>query len=670
MEKEKELTTIDWKKIIDLFDSKYTCAIFSRQLESLELIFKNRRYGATVSEFSHLAVLLDRCIARVLNDKVEFVHPCINIMTIMGMPFIRERSFEEVMNRELLVDALRVLATPFSSELLFENRHPELVIAAAESLSMFLDPVRGFDLDLGTSNGRSIPLAYDNNINFILLSESGAIPMIVDCLKRCCRTEPEKAYAIYSALVILCRDMAYSTCCGEVTVQAGVHEIIPKMLSLHFADSVVKDTIQLMWNLLEVGGDDAAESMLCDDNCIIALTKTLENMLECGYKVREKEVRNELLAVLLFICKDMHAPSVFVRAGTTVLMLKHCTWSEESKPFNTAAKEDFEMYQFMWYILKYLARDWRNLGIICDLNFINALMNPLRVNNLSLKIRKFSRKQIVSLQNQAIEILGELMDSLLHIFVEFRAPQILFEMIFARKAADAHMEQVPRIMGLINVYAMACTKYPDCGYLKPIATPEVISGLVDLLETCTDLFNPICELVSTITRTFKTCRYSSGEMLTYMIMRLSDGGMEPRSQYLALKCAWSTMANTVARLEQFLDQDGIKCLLVILETAADDHVLRLTLNILTDVIACSYAARSKDPNITIGSIALRQFTIWRSLTSKETAVTILIKIWERWVGIHRKLEKHRIDHFLIELDNPLEGRSVGDVESDIRFLIS
>merc|ERR1719397_1446640 len=113
-------------------------------------------------------------------------------------------------------------------------------------------------------------------------------------------------------------------------------------------------------------------------------------------------------------------------------------------------------------------------------------MNPLRVNNLSLKIRKFSRKQIVSLQNQAIEI-----------------------------------------MGLINVYAMACTKYPDCGYLKPIATPEVISGLVDLLETCTDLFNPICELVSTITRTFKTCRYSSGDMLTYMIMRLSNGGMEP-----------------------------------------------------------------------------------------------------------------------------------------------
>lgn len=666
----EELKTIPWDKIIDLFDSKYTCEIFSRQLDALEVIFKQRQCGATVSEFKQLAFLLDRCIARVLNGRDEFVNPSINIMTIMGLPFIRERSFEEVMNHQLLVDALRLMATPFSRKLLLESRYPELVKAAAGSLSMFLDPARGFDLDLGIFPGRSISLAYDNNINFVLLSESGAVPMIVDCLKRCCSTELEEAYSLCAVLVKVCRDMAFSTCCGKIIVQGSVHEIIPKMLSLHFADALVKDTIHLMWNLLEVGGDEAAKSMLSDDNCIIVLTKTLENMLESGYKVREKEVRNELLAVLLFISKDKHAPSVFVRAGTTVLMLKHCTWSDESKPFNTATKEDFEMYQFMWYIIQYLARDWRNLGIICDLGFINALLDPLRVKNLSAKIRKFSRKQIVTLQNQAIEILGELMDSLLHIFVESHAPQILFEMIYARKGGDLHMEQVPRIMGLINVYAKACTEYPTCSYLKPIATPEVMNGLVELLEDCAELFNPICELVSTITRTFKTCRYSSEKMLTSMIERLCSGGMEPRSQYFALKCAWSCMTNTVARLQQFLDQDGIKCLLVILETSEEDYLLRLTLEVLTDVIACSYIARESDPSSTMGSIALRHLMIWRSLTSKENAITILIKIWERIVGISGKLEKHRIDHFLISIDNPLEERSIGDVKSDIRFLIS
>jgi len=86
------------------------------------------------------------------------------------------------------------------------------------------------------------------------------------------------------------------------------------------------------------------------------------------------------------------------------------------------------------------------------------------------------------------------------------------------------------------------------------------------------------------------------------------------------------MSNTVARLDQFLDQDGMKCLLVILETSQDDYVLRLTLEVLTDVIACSYASPTKDSRIPIGSIALRQFTIWRSMTSRENAVTVLIKI--------------------------------------------
>jgi len=223
----EELETVAWDKIIDLFDSKYTCEIYSRQLDALEQIFQQRQSGALVMEFEYLAILLERCLVRALNQREEFVIPCINLMTIMGMPFLRERSFEEVKNREFLVQALRVIASPFSSELAVETRYPELVKAAARSLSLFLDPNRGFSLDLGTIKGRSIPLAYDNNLNFLLLSESGIIPVIVDCLRRCCYTVQKKAYELCLVLVRLCRDMAFSTCCAEIVVNSGIDEIVP-----------------------------------------------------------------------------------------------------------------------------------------------------------------------------------------------------------------------------------------------------------------------------------------------------------------------------------------------------------------------------------------------------------------------------------------------------------
>jgi len=256
------------------------------------------------------------------------------------------------------------------------------------------------------------------------------IPIIVDCLKRACEDDLQKSYIICLVLIRTCRDLSFSKFCAQIVVDEGIHQIVPKLLSYNFADPLTKETVQLLWNLLEVGGPKAALNLLLDDHCVIALTKTLHDMLQYGYKTKEKETRNELLSVLLFLCKNDKAPPIFVRAGTTVLILQHCTWKNETRKLSSKGTEDIEMYHIMWYILQFLGRDWRNLGIICDLDFVKALLAPLQVKNLPPIIRKFSRKQVVSLQNQSFEIMDNLMEKILHSLVECRAPQILFEMIY------------------------------------------------------------------------------------------------------------------------------------------------------------------------------------------------------------------------------------------------
>jgi len=215
------------------------------------------------------------------------------------------------------------------------------------------------------------------------------------------------------------------------------------------------------------------------------------------------------------------------------------------------------------------------------------------------------------------------MEKILHSFVECKAPQILFEMVYSRTSIGVQIEQVSAILRLITVYANACTVYPTAGYLKPVATEEVVNGLVDLLDDKKILFEPICELMSTIARNSMSCRRASENMLTLLLERLWDGGLQPRSLCITLKCIWCCMAKTSPRIWQFVDQDGIKCLLWILETVRDNVVIRLALQLLTDIIASPYA---ENQSASIGDIALKHFKLWRSSISKEVAITVLIKI--------------------------------------------
>merc|ERR1719285_736312 len=232
------------------------------------------------------------------------------------------------------------------------------------------------------------------------------------------------------------------------------------------------------------------------------------------------------------------------------------------------------------------------------------------------------------------------MGKILHRFVEYKAPQILFEMVYSRTSVGVHIEQVSTILRLINVYASACTAYPTPGYLKPIATEEVVNGLVDLLEDKKILLDPICELLSTITRNHISCRNASEYMLTLLLERLWDGGLRPSSLCITLKCIWCCMAKTTPRIWQFINQDGIKCLLWILETAREEVAIRLALQLLTDIISYSSA---ENQSASIGDTALKHFKMWRSSISKEVAATVLMKIWERIEGVEGHLEKHRIE---------------------------
>merc|ERR1712154_512184 len=127
----------------------------------------------------------------------------------------------------------------------------------------------------------------------------------------------------------------------------------------------------------------------------------------------------------------------------------------------------------------------------------------------------------------------------------------------------------------------------------------------------------------------------------------------------------------MGRTEQFLEQeDGVKLLLGILETVDHTPTQRLVLQILTDTAACTFTARHESTSFTLGQVCLRHIALWRSPSSPENSVSILIKLWETVEGISGNLEKHRVEKFLIKPEDPLSAVKSLPTDKDPRLLVA
>lgn len=71
--------------------------------------------------------------------------------------------------------------------------------------------------------------------------------------------------------------------------------------SQDFRSYIVHISIEAMWNIIEVVGQPAIESMAGDLETVLSIRKPFERVLREGYKYDDKCLRNELAVLINYI---------------------------------------------------------------------------------------------------------------------------------------------------------------------------------------------------------------------------------------------------------------------------------------------------------------------------------------------------------------------------------
>ena len=146
-----------------------------------------------------------------------------------------------------------------------------------------------------------------------------------------------------------------------------------------FRSYVVHISIEAVWNLIEVVGQRAIESMASEQEIVLSLRKPFERVLKEGYKLDDKCLRNEICILINYVVTSTASHRFFLERETpsdsTFLeaILFYATHDElnskvnfvgdngagnkTEKPLFTTRDEDVEFKKLLWTCVLYLVRD-------------------------------------------------------------------------------------------------------------------------------------------------------------------------------------------------------------------------------------------------------------------------------------------------------------------------
>ena len=75
---------------------------------------------------------------------------------------------------------------------------------------------------------------------------------------------------------------------------------------------MVHISIEAIWNIIEVVGQPAIESIASDSATVLSLRRPFERVLREGYKYDDKCLRNELMVLINYIATSIESHKYFL----------------------------------------------------------------------------------------------------------------------------------------------------------------------------------------------------------------------------------------------------------------------------------------------------------------------------------------------------------------------
>eukprot|EP00294_Goniomonas_avonlea_P000699 CAMPEP_0114555898 /NCGR_PEP_ID=MMETSP0114-20121206/8994_1 /TAXON_ID=31324 /ORGANISM="Goniomonas sp, Strain m" /LENGTH=904 /DNA_ID=CAMNT_0001741053 /DNA_START=109 /DNA_END=2820 /DNA_ORIENTATION=+ len=614
----------DFQKLLHLFKHRHTRDQYDRQATTVESICRQHPNGFFLRDLESVSELIDICCEMITNGHEQFVDPMCKLLQTCTIPFIKEYASDEYRNFPMICKTIAAIVN------VLHVPNPEVHSAAAEMLTLYAS----------SSDDTRDSLSYHHQVlenSDIAKSMAQAVIDAADNPLR--RLE----------MALLLRQLSLSVELSKDLMQHGAMNSITDCFTVcDYMDPVVSVVVETVWNIVETcpGAPEELANTQTFDNCKVLF----ENLLRRGHRDQDKQLRNELLAILYHLSKVKDRLHLFFESGLLDIILTVSVAAETQAPADvvhplvlTSGALDFEMKISLISLVSTLCSDEQCFESIVESPFMPALLLHLDSGLDAHPARtKYPLSAEHSLITACLNALSVLIPLAPDQFQAMDGNRVLLELL-AAESDEAVRYGVLKVLlntasfppfqdelGQLGAVGMMLSLVNDTGSHPFQLRQDAVAVLADLCYHHTanaQLFGQL---------------YGVETMLSCLDSTPQDADRKEPMALSVVDCIWSAVCGNQVNEATFIHSNGINALLTLLEVCPE-LMQSQVLSCLSDFLE-STATRP-------------QVVAWKSRVTRRGAVALLLDLW------HKQEVKLQQERRLYDLGEGPAPAVQGDLDS-------
>jgi hypothetical protein len=373
-----------------------------------------------------------------------------------------------------------------------------------------------------------------------------------------------------------------------------------------FRSYAVSIAIDAIWNLVEVVGQKAIQSMSSDSVVVTNLLKPFEVVIQKGYKLEDKCLRNELAIMINYIVmeKDSHDSmfAVLPENGRSLMnvLMHYATVDEfygiyhgdniqpgQEKYVFGINDEDIELKKLLWTTILYAGRDedcQRCHQELIEFNFLNAILMYLDPDSKNPQFKRWQPPQLQELQVHGLTFLSNLMPLIPETIHQLKSHEYFVKMIACYSDYERRLACMKAILQA-SKFEFFKNDFNNSGLIDVLL--EIINqGTAVHLDLRENAFNILSNLCKDNRNNQKEFRRKQG--IEYLKTNLAYSEVEQSgnaSTFLlsVIDCLSNAVFGNKRSELHFLDIEGVYVLLDLAESS-EECLKRLCLSSICTVL--------------------------------------------------------------------------------------
>ncbi|KAL2080316.1 hypothetical protein ACEWY4_024109 [Coilia grayii] len=421
---------VDLNRVIRLLEDNLTVSLKERHLFTLKKIVKTYHKGFLLKDLENIFKIIDICSERI-KDHEEYTSILHNLLKICGLPFLKEKTSDEVKYRDIAKQSLSRLGY------LMRVPNADIRMQICASVSSFCSSPATKPTGIGLQ-----PLSLSSRRE--LLEQSGVAETLVLSLAL---LQDQLAVRLEMLQTLQVLSSTSGVHCKVMLKAEAAQKLCLHMNEADPSGQLLFRSSEILWNLLERGCPQELTHQLSNMDTILCLKEAFLNQLQHGYRNYDQQLRNDLLVITTLIAENPTAPLIesgfarqLVHFATFPEMKRHNPLSRNLKlTFNN---EDFEMKKLLLNMVVVMSQDLSAVQLFREGKVMLALMHLIKPpDTTQTSARSWTPVQQEELQLQALATLATLAPLMLEEYMTCQANTCILMLLEWCVQQDAYFSQ-------------------------------------------------------------------------------------------------------------------------------------------------------------------------------------------------------------------------------------